>query len=409
MRARSGFDPSWPVKLWLVVSEQLYCIWLVLSCGWPFLLDLIRTAVVPREKCLPSSISELLDAKTFSRLSGRAVESVEFRDDKQLEQHANSTDRAWFKVRFKEDKGKETFIFAKIQAKNFRVCAMMSIFDVYRNELQAYADLEMPVRIPKVYISKYSASRFCLAMEDLREQGVTFPNIWETVVTKELAKSVLKTLAKVHAHFWNAAPEGCWKDANRPYKPKLMGLVTLYNVRKSLPDLVSDDQAQVFTTALWHWDKLRAYWSRSTPKTMVHGDAHMGNFFIEKDNTIGTFDFQVKAEEHPMRDVTYFLSCSYPSANLAQDEKELIEGYLSELEANGVPSPQIPTFAECWQEYRLHSFYAMYAFIFSGGFDGGELMDSVQTQYGVGRICALMERIDAAGALYDLLDGKLAH
>jgi hypothetical protein len=62
----------------------------------------------------------------------------------------------------------------------------------------------------------------------------------------------------------------------------------------------------------------------------------------------------------------------------------------------------VPTFDECWQQYRLQSFYAMYAFAFSGGV-GGNLQDRKQTRLVLERISALMERVDAEGALVDLL------
>lgn len=91
---------------------------------------------------------------------------------------------------------------------------------------------------------------------------------------------------------------------------------------------------------------------------MVHGDTHMGNFFIEPDQTIGTFDLQVKSEEHPMRDVAYFLACSYPEEDLPKHEKMLIKYYIARLKASGaVPEAELPTFEECWFQYRLHTWY----------------------------------------------------
>ena len=79
---------------------------------------------------------------------------------------------------------------------------------------------------PKVYLAKWTPSRFVLVMEDLSSQGtlysimnngsysfflclfvcfnegVEFPNIWSKNVTKPLAKQVLTTLAKIHATYW---------------------------------------------------------------------------------------------------------------------------------------------------------------------------------------------------------------
>ena len=171
------------------------------------------------------------------------------------------------------------------------------------------------------------------------------------------------------------------------------------------PNLIPDDVNEAYKQALWHWVKLRQWYSKeSGHHCMVHGDTHMGNWFIRKDKSIGTFDFQVFSREHCMRDVTYFLSCSY-SEDLAQDEKPLIDFYLSELAKYGVPKASVPSFDEAWLQYRMQLWGTLYAFVFSGGF--ADLMDHVQTNCGVARIVETIRRVDATGALYDMLDGKI--
>jgi len=395
------YNPSIPGQVTEVIREQLVCFLYLIIAALPYLWDIIYTSWVQSEESrLPNSVADLLDPKMFSKLSGRNVVKVEY--SVRLEQHANSTDRAWFKVQYSDD-DEDSFVFAKTQAKNFLVSSLMSMFDVYRNELDTYATVKMPVRTPKVHICKWTKSRFVLAMEDLRHLEVEFPNIWETHVDKSLAKSVLTTIATVHAKFWNNAPSGAWNDKTRPYLPKTQGLITLYNVRRKCPELIPDDIFDLYVTAMWNFDSLRQFYSRPGSKTMVHGDCHMGNFFITKDRQVGTFDFQCRAEEHCMRDVTYFLMSSYPEDTLASDEKELINFYREQLVALGVP--HVPSEDECWLQYRLQSFYTMYAFVFSGGFS--DLMDPLQTRYGLKRIVRQMKRVDARGALYDLLDGTI--
>ena len=106
-----------------------------------------------------------------------------------------------------------------------------------------------------------------------------------------------------------------------------------------------------------------------------------------------------------MRDVAYFLSSSYDPDLLEQDEQRLIRFYLKKLVDFGVPAEEIPTFEEAWFAYRMQLFYALYAFVFSGGF--ANLMDQTQTDCGVERIVRVMERVDSAGALYEMLDGRV--
>jgi len=279
------------------------------------------------------------------------------------------------------------------------------MFGIYRNELYAYANIEFPVSIPKAYVAKWTPSRFTLVLEDLSSQGCSFPNLWSTFVDDKLGHQVLTSLARIHAQFWQSCPKAVWTDANRPYFGIGMGMFTLYNVEsRCKKGLVSPEIHKVFMQALSSWPELRAYYSRSKVQTLCHGDPHIGNWFIKKDGTIGAYDFQVLSEDNPMRDVTYFLSCSYDADLLEKDEESLIRFYLSKLVEFGVPKDQVPSFDEAFFQYRIWLFYAMYAFVFSGGF--ANLMDHTQTNYGVERIVRVMQRVDSAGALYEVLDGK---
>jgi hypothetical protein len=356
---------------------------------------------------LPTSIKqldnnpEMYNKICFDTIKKRAVQ-VRFAQQK--EQHANSTERAWLIVRYENDT-EETFVFAKCQASNIFVCLIMSMFGVYFNELFKYEHLEIPVSTAKVHGIKYTPSRFCLILEDLSQRQVEFPNIWSKFVDKSLGRQVLTTLAQVHAKYWQKkCPGEIWNDANRPYQGIAMGMYTLYNVEHHYkPGLVPDKIHKVFTQALWHWREYRQYLSKSQPRCLCHGDTHMGNFYIEKDGTIGMVDFQVLSEENPIRDVTYFLASSYDPDLLEQDEKYLIGFYLEKLQELGVKNP--PKFEEAWFAYRMQLFYAMYAFVFSGGF--ANLMDSVQTNCGVERIVRVMERVDSTGAFYEMLEGRV--
>lgn len=394
------YTPHALKMLWILLLDNAYGLYLCLV-GFPaFFLDwLVR--VVRRD--MPSCIDELVDVETYSRLSGRVVTKVEYA--KQREQHAHSTDRAWLRVRY-ADESHDTLVFAKCQAKDVFVRALMSVFDVYRNELNAYANIDMPVTTPKVHIAKWTRSRFVLVMEDLSAQGVEFPNIWSKHVDRDLAQQVLSTLAKIHAKFWGKnVPPGVWRDGQRPYFGIGMGFFTLWMVdRRCRPGLIPPAVHKVFEQALWHWVEYRAYQSRAVPLTMCHGDTHMGNFYIKKDGSIGTFDFQVLCEENPLRDVCYFLSSSYDPDELERDEESLIRFYLDRLREYGAPRDEIPTYEQALDMYRMQTFYALYAFVFSGGF--ASLMDAVQTNCGVGRIVRVMERLDAGKALYEMLDGK---
>ena len=375
----SRFEPGLLRKVWIIAVDCLYGLWVCVLGLAPVLVDYIYTHLfLSRKDRLPASVAALVDPAVYSRLAGYTVVSVEYKNSE--EQHANSTDRAWLRVT-KED-GEVCEVFAKVHSQNLLVRTFFFMFPVYDNELNAYATLSFPVMTPKPHVVRWSRSRFTLILEDLRAHGdVTLPNLWmNPPATRQLAESILDSLARIHAKFWGKPPAGIWTDKTRPYFGKQIGFYTMWKVKRSIPEnAFPADVRKTFASALWHWGSLRTHWSK-TAQTMAHGDAHMGNYFIrDDDGSIGMFDFQCLTHEHCMRDVTYFMCSSLPEELTASSEKDLIKFYLSRLAAHLGDAPSdaagaaVPTFDEAWYEYRNQSLYALFAFVFSGGFSN--LMD----------------------------------
>lgn len=407
-RHQARHDAGWLRLLWALMADGLYGLWLCVAKTAVVLFDEVAQRwLLPAGERLPGCVEELLEAETLARLSGRAVASS--RRVGEREQHANSTSRAWLEIQYGDREGGREQgpqrAFAKCQAQEPLVRWVMSAFDVYRNELDAYARIRFPVPTPAVHVARRTASRFALVLEDLEARGAYLPSVWETRLDEGLTRAVLSCQARLHAHFWGpSVPEGVWDDRRRPHFGLGMALYTLQATRRRHPGLISEDCRAVFLQAAFHWPRLRAYLSRHA-KTLVHGDSHVGNYYVLPDGSVGLFDLQVLSKEHPIRDVGYFLMCSYPPDALAADERPLIAYYLSQLCAAGLPPAQVPSFEEAWFQYRIQSWYTLWAFIFSAGFSN--LIDPLQTRITLGRIQRAMDRIDAAGALYDLLDGKV--
>ena len=413
-----------------VVAEQLYCFLLLLRGMTPVLLDVLGRLL--GRPALPGSFDEILaEPRVYAELAAdrsddpvHSVTRVDCAGAAGGHQEAHCTDRLQLLVRA-EAGAEPVRVFAKLPARSWGTWLVMSAFDVYRNELDAYAHLHPPIRKPKVLVARWSPSRFCLALEDLSGR-VQLPRLWEegNGCTAPRARSALRSLAALHAHYWGGrrAQETArvWGAAggSGPYYGKVVGRLALAGVERSHPGLVPPAVHEAFVTALWHWDTLQALWQRDAAGlTTCHGDAHIGNSFYDStDDVTGWLDLQCVARLHCMRDVTYFLVSSFPHGSLAQHERQLIEGYLSELQQQldatcppGAEAARAPSFEECWQQYRIHSFYAMYAFVFSGGFSS-ELQGGAQTAALVTRCVAQMQRVDSAGALLGLLrDEQKAH
>ncbi|CAE8581202.1 unnamed protein product [Polarella glacialis] len=406
--AASGLNVPHPPlhrKVGFLAWECVYQHWLLLSWGLPVAVDALLVRIWPEHRRLPSCTDDLLDPSVYSRLVGCGpVEAVTA--PHQAEQHALSTDRKSLLV---SRGGQEERIFAKTPATNRLVASMLLTFDVYRNEVHRYTDIELPVLTPRVLCARQSPSQFVLVLEDLSAMpDVQMLSLWKNECSLELGKKILSAYAKLHARFLGSPPKGVWDDSQRPYMSAAAGLATWYRVTRYVcPGAASEHVVRLFTAALWHWSALRTAWSAAAPQTLVHGDAHIGNIYLQG-SEVGFFDFQVVGSEHPMRDVTYFLASSYPKENLARDEAVLLSHYRESLEQELVACGSVqraPSAEECWQQYRIQIFYAMYAFVFCGGIGGG-LQDAYQTRILVERVASVMERVDAAGALRELVGAK---
>ena len=159
--------------------------------------------------------------------------------------------------------------------------------------------------------------------------------------------------------------------------------------------------AQVATYQLYldHYDAVRAHWS-SGLLVLCHGDAHLGNvFFHEKDGSAGFYDMQCVAAEHPMRDVAYHLILSCDSADLARNERAYVEVYLKRLAAKG----HSLSYEDAWREYRLHALWALTALVISAGASSDYFAEG-PARLTISRAAAAVERVDARGALLDLID-----
>ena len=84
--------------------------------------------------------------------------------------------------------------------------------------------------------------------------------------------------------------------------------------------------------------------------TLVHGDAHIGNLFVDvSEDRTGFLDWAVVCRAPGMRDVAYAMCNSVPRAVREAIEHGIVERYCEQLAASGIVlDPQV-----AWDQYRL--------------------------------------------------------
>jgi hypothetical protein len=91
--------------------------------------------------------------------------------------------------------------------------------------------------------------------------------------------------------------------------------------------------------------------------TVIHGDAHVGNVFLDAAGQPGLVDWQLVQHGHWSIDVGYHIASALEPADRAGAERDLLTHYLDRLRAEGV-SP--PPFADAWTEYRRGIAYGFF-------------------------------------------------
>ena len=91
---------------------------------------------------------------------------------------------------------------------------------------------------------------------------------------------------------------------------------------------------------------------------VAHGDAHVGNTFLDRDGRPGLLDWQVTQYGPWGIDVGYHIASALEPDVRAANERDLLRHYLGALTAAGVTNA--PSFDDAWNEYRcglVHGFF----------------------------------------------------
>ncbi|MDX2382112.1 MAG: phosphotransferase [Acidimicrobiia bacterium] len=86
------------------------------------------------------------------------------------------------------------------------------------------------------------------------------------------------------------------------------------------------------------------------PWTMTHGDFRLDNLFFFDDGTMAVIDWQMSMRAPGQADFVYFCANNLATEMRREHERDLLERYVAELHAGGVPTDAI-TAESVWQGY----------------------------------------------------------
>ena len=138
------------------------------------------------------------------------------------------------------------------------------------------------------------------------------------------------------------------------------------------------------------------WWCRE-PLTLVPGDSHLGNFFVDGP-TMGMLDFQAAHWSKGIREVQYFLIDSVAVEILAECEEDLVRYYFAQLTADGGEL----SFATAWEQCRAYSFQTLMTIVVSLGLGPLTEKDALMEEILRGSVAAV-ERVNFAGWLKETI------
>jgi hypothetical protein len=194
--------------------------------------------------------------------------------------------------------------------------------------------------------------------EDVVAQGAVFLDALSGYTPDQAAES-LAELAKLHAATWQApALAGVgWLASRLATYLDYRGVDDIRvnfegSIGAGVPDGLRDSQLLADT-----YRALAGAASEARPWSVIHGDPHVGNLFLDSAGRPSFLDWQVTQRGPWYLDVGYHIASALTVPDRRRAEQDLLRHYLGELGAAGV---DVPSWDDAWRGFRrgiVHGFF----------------------------------------------------
>ncbi len=318
------------------------------------------------------------------------------RDVEVLAAHSGTTGRARLAVRYERDEGQPASVFVKLAPFDARQRRFVDAVGLGVAEARFYRDVAatVPVRVPHVWHAAVEGSGYVMVLEDLIAAEARFPRPDDPDLDEFIGRLV-DELARLHAQFW-ATPElvdGPLAFVGEGTRLSFGGGGSFVGhaveqFAAELPPVFAELGARYVADA----PAIAGLWDLE-PRTLAHGDAHLGNLFADGIRP-GFFDWAMVMPRAGMWDVAYVLCGSVPRDVRRAHETQWIRRYCAALDAAGVSLDE----SDAWEQYRLFAVYAWVSATSTAGV-GTRFQRADVARGGMLRATAAVEDLDSLGAL----------
>jgi hypothetical protein len=271
--------------------------------------------------------------------------------------HSGTTGRARVALTYGDGSaGRPASVFVKLAPFDERQRRFVDAVGLGIAEARFYRDVasQVAVRVPRVWYAGVADGRYVMVLEDLVASGCRFPSPGDADVVAVTGRLV-DELAALHAPFWGSpafddGPLAFVGDGARlafgAGGPFIRRAVEQFAAEMPL---VFTRLGELYVEAA---PRVAALWELR-PRTLAHGDPHLGNLFVDGDRP-GFFDWGMVMPRAGMWDVAYVLCGSVPTDARRAHEGEWIRRYCDGLAQRGVELDE----TAAWDQYRLFAIYA---------------------------------------------------
>jgi phosphotransferase family enzyme len=275
-----------------------------------------------------------------------------------LDRSSGTTGRA--RVALRGAPGVPATVFVKLPPFDEAQRAFVNSVGMGVAEARFYRELatEVPVLVPKVWFADTDEdSRYVMVLEDLTANDCWFPTPQDDDIAAR-GLDIVEQLAALHAHYWESPRFDDQRDLGWLARKGTGGGGGGANFIRMAVDQLGDQFDESFHCIaelyLTRADDIARLWN-SGPRTLVHGDPHLGNLFVDgRTDRTGFLDWAVLGRSPGLRDVAYVLCNSIPAEVRAAHEHAWIERYCKLLADAGV----VLAVDDAWQQYRLFALYS---------------------------------------------------
>ena len=318
-----------------------------------------------------------------------------------LDAHSGTTGRVRLGVAYEDDAARPASVFVKLAPFDERQRRFVDAVGLGVAEARFYRDVaaRTPVRLPHVWNSAVVGDRYVMVLEDLVASGARFPTPHDPDLV-DYVTALVDELAALHAAFW-ASPE----LVDGPLAFVGEGLRLQYGgggpfIARAL-DRFADELPPTFRAVgdlyVAQTPAIAALFDDAAPRTLAHGDPHLGNLFADGARP-GFFDWGMVQHRAGMWDVAYVLCQSVPTELRRAHEGAWLDQYRARLAAHGVALDA----ATQWDQYRLFAVYAWASATSTAGV--GERWQRAEVgQGGMVRSTAAVDDLDSVGFVRERL------